>query len=176
MSKTVTEIQKELADREAIRDCLFRYCRGIDRIDVDLLYDVYWPGAIDDHLLFKGPAEGFIEFTVPLLQEMEQTMHKLGNILIQIQGEATAGVETYFDAYHKLKEENGRRRDQVVGGRYLDRFEKRNDRWKIADRLVVLDWFRLYDDSGDWASQPLGMQVMPGGRKPDDRSYGYLRG
>lgn len=39
----------ELLDREAIRDCLARYCRGVDRLDRALLLSTYWPGAEDDH-------------------------------------------------------------------------------------------------------------------------------
>src|SRR5438105_2984508 len=37
MARKVSEIALELADREAIRDCLLRYPRAIDRIDIDLL-------------------------------------------------------------------------------------------------------------------------------------------
>jgi len=33
---SVAQIPGELADREAIRECLYRYCRGIDRRDADL--------------------------------------------------------------------------------------------------------------------------------------------
>lgn len=39
----------ELLDREAIRDCLYRYCRGIDRGDEAALRSTYWPDAHDNH-------------------------------------------------------------------------------------------------------------------------------
>jgi hypothetical protein len=48
-----------LLDKEAIRDCLMRYCHGIDRCDEDLVRRVYWPGATDDHGMFSGPASDF---------------------------------------------------------------------------------------------------------------------
>jgi hypothetical protein len=35
----------ELMDREMIRDCLYRYCRGIDRADEAMLRSACWPGG-----------------------------------------------------------------------------------------------------------------------------------
>ena len=40
---------QQLADREAIRDVAIRYCRGVDRLDVDVLKSAYWPDATDHH-------------------------------------------------------------------------------------------------------------------------------
>jgi hypothetical protein len=62
----------------------------------------------------------------------------------------------------------------VAGEHHLDAFEKREDRWKILDRVVVLDWFRLYPDSGEWQQKPLGMDVAPGGRLPNDPSHRFF--
>ena len=59
---------QEVLDREAIRDCLYRYCRGIDRCDEATLLSAYWPGAIDDHVFFKGPVEKFVKFALPFLR------------------------------------------------------------------------------------------------------------
>jgi SnoaL-like domain len=53
MTKTVAQFRDELADREAIRDCLYRYSRGVDRCDEDMLRSVYWEDAFDDHVLFR---------------------------------------------------------------------------------------------------------------------------
>ena len=60
MIKTVSQIRDELADREAIRDCMYRYSRGIDRCDVELLRSAYWPDATDNHTGFVGTREEFI--------------------------------------------------------------------------------------------------------------------
>jgi len=114
--KTATEILTELADRESIRDCLMRYCRGVDRLDIEMLKEVYWPDSIDDHILFKGSGEKFIEFVEPILAAMHMTMHKLGNIFIEIDGNI-ARVESYFDATHVLPDDNGVPYDLVLGGR-----------------------------------------------------------
>jgi hypothetical protein len=49
MRWTVSHFQDQLADRKAIRHCLLRYARGVDRIDEDLLRSVYWEDATDEH-------------------------------------------------------------------------------------------------------------------------------
>ena len=38
------------------------------------------------------------------------------------------------------------------GGRYIDRFEKRNGEWKIALRRLVMDW-RIEADATVWAKR-----------------------
>jgi hypothetical protein len=168
----VSQFRAEAADREAIRDCLYRYARGIDRCDEAMLRSAYWPDAIDDHLAFRGTPEELIAWTMPILRTMDQSMHMIGNILIRIDGDR-ADVESYFYGFHRLRGDAGPR-DTIGSGRYLDKFERRGDEWRIAERLVVTDWFRDYPDSGDWEKGPFGMPVPPGGRSPDDASYSVL--
>ena len=43
MSAPNTIELQDLVAREAIRDCLYRYCRGIDRADAEMLRSAYWP-------------------------------------------------------------------------------------------------------------------------------------
>src|ERR1700722_14850711 len=112
----VSEILQQLADREGIRDCLIRYARGIDRRDRDTLSSAYWPDATDDHILYNGPATGFIDWILPLLHTMEQTMHLLGNITFDLQL-PQARTETYFVAYHLRRAVgSGDLSDQALGG------------------------------------------------------------
>jgi hypothetical protein len=173
MSTSLKQIREELADREAIRECLYRYSRGVDRLDADMLRSAYWPDAIDTHLEFKGNVEQFIAWAFPIMQGMDQTMHMIGNILITIRG-SRADVESYFYGYHRIAMPDGRNVDVIGSGRYLDRFERRGDEWRIAERLVMTDWFREYPDSADWRKGLLGQRVDCGGRYPDDPSYSLL--
>lgn len=173
MNKSTSQFAAELADREAIRDCLYRYCRAIDRLDEPLLRSVYWPGAVDEHVGFEGTGEEFVEHVFEALTPLDQTMHSLSNILIDVAGD-DARVESYFHAFHRIPREDGSRWDLIVGGRYVDRFEKRGDVWKIGHRVVIIDWLREYPDSADWSALPLGMQTQPGGKWPADRSHGLL--
>src|SRR5262245_60796358 len=134
MTRTVSQIRDEMADREAIRDCLFRYCRGIDRSDADMLRSAYWPGAMDYHTGFNGTVEQFGEWGMPRVAVMEQNMHMIGNILILLDG-ATAAVESYLWSVSVRPGESARQ--MMVCGRYLDRVEKRDDKWRIAERVVI---------------------------------------
>ena len=59
----VTEFALELADQEAIRDCLTRYARATDRCDEALLTSVFWPDAVTEF-------EGF--FTIGGLKNLEE--------------------------------------------------------------------------------------------------------
>jgi hypothetical protein len=172
MIRTVDQLKDKWADREAIRDCLFRYSRAIDRCDMELLKTVYWPGAMDYHTGFTGTAEEFIAWAEPRLRAMEHNVHMLGNILISLDGHKAA-VESYLWSVSVVAA--GATREVCVSGRYLDRFERRGGEWRIAERMVVHDWFREHADSGDWSSGPFGMtglELGAGGR--EDKSYTWL--
>jgi hypothetical protein len=172
VTTSVTKIIEELADREAIRECLYRYARGVDRLDADMVRSAYWPDATDTHLGFKGNAEQFIAWAFPIMKTMDQTMHTVGNVLMRIEG-SRADVESYFHGYHRVNME-GRKVDVIGSGRYLDRFERRGTEWRIIERLVMTDWFREYPDSADWSKGLLGQRIDIGGRYPDDPSYSLL--
>ncbi len=164
----------EMGDREAIRDCIFRWFRAIDRCDRALAKTTFWDDATDDHGLFVGSFAEFAEWGINKLLEMQQTQHMAGNILIRIDGD-TAYSETYLQAYHRALREDGTPYDYVIGARYLDRFERRDDEWRVAHRKIARDWFRDYQDSGDWDIGPWGMPQKMGGRMPDDASYDVLK-
>src|SRR6202007_2016381 len=100
---SVAAIAAQLADREAIRHCVLRYCRGLDRLDEAMLRDVYWPDATDDHIAYSGPAEGFIEVAREMLSAIPRTQHLLGNILIEMRDDTSADCESYFQAYHLIE-------------------------------------------------------------------------
>jgi SnoaL-like domain len=160
---------QNVLDRAAIKDVLDRYCRGIDRLDADLVNSVYWPEAVDDHGIYKGPGKDFAAFVLPLLRDNYRvTMHTLGQTLIEISG-ARANSETYFVAYH-VGEKEGRNFIETAGGRYVDVLEKRAGEWRIRDRVVVIEWTRLEDDAKEMAmSRTL---FVPGKRDRTDVAYG----
>ena len=52
---------------------------------------------------------------------------------------SAAHCESYVLARHWCEDDEGLRLE-TAGGRYVDRFEKRGGLWKIAHRVVLLDW------------------------------------
>lgn len=129
----------KLWDREMIRDCLYRYCRGIDRVDETLLRSACWPGGIDNHGAYNGTTDGFIDWAMHALPGIERGIHQLHNILIELRGDEAA-VESYFSALQRQPGSDGGLVELYMAGRYVDRFEKRRGEWRVADRVVVFDW------------------------------------
>jgi hypothetical protein len=165
MIRKVSQYITELAYREAIRDCIYVYS-----CDPEALRAAFWPDARMKADLFSGNAEEFVAFAIPNLKTyFDQVAHLLGNTLIRLDGDK-AVAETYLYGYHCYAAEEPKR-DLIMSGRYLDRFEKRDDEWRLSERTVLIDWFRFYADSGDFAVGPLGMQVDRGERAPTDKSY-----
>jgi hypothetical protein len=127
---------------------------------------------MDDHVLFSGTREELIAWVMPLLRSMAQTMHSISNVLIRIRGDK-ADVESYYYGYHRVESAEGPK-DSIQSGRYLDKFERRGEEWRIINRRVVVDWFRDHAEAADWARGPLGHRIEFGRRKPDDYSYSML--
>lgn len=128
---------QNLFDKDAIRDCLYRYCRGIDRADEEVLRSAYWPDAHDRHGAYVGNVQGFFEQALPRLRCGGRGMHQISNILIELRGDVAA-VESSFLALQANAATPAH--ETFLCGRYLDRFEKREGQWRVADRTVVYDW------------------------------------
>ena len=134
---------QELLDRQAIADVLTRYCAGVDRLDAELIAGCYHPDARDDHGVFEGLGTEFATHVVEVLRRhAAATHHQLGQVDIAFE-EAdpphVARVESYVLAFHRLDRDDGVELESF-GGRYLDRFERREGSWRIADRRVLPHW------------------------------------
>jgi len=163
-----------LLDREAIRESVFRYCRGIDRCDEEALRASYWPDATDSHGAYRGSASGFIDAALPKLRESSRMIHHVGNLSIELRG-AQAAVETYFLAWQRDRRPDGGEHETFLAGRYVDRFSKRGDEWRVAARVVVYDWVQpLGPAPAQGEAERFGPRVPIGARKPDDPWYALL--
>lgn len=163
-----------LLDREAIRECIFRYCRGIDRIDEAALRGSYWPDATDRHGPYQGTATQFIEAALKKLPESGRMIHHVGNLSIELRG-TQAAVETYFLAWQRDRRADGTEQETFLAGRYVDRFEKRGEEWRVAARVVVYDWVQPMGEAPKAPEiERFGPRVPVGARKPDDPWYTLL--
>lgn len=165
---------QELVDREAIRDCLYRYCRGIDRADVAMLRSSYWPDAHDRHGAYVGPAEGFIRMAQDVFKSGPRNIHQVSNILIEFGSSTEAVVESYFTARQRGPDRDGIVRQVLLCGRYCDRFEKRGVEWRVADRTVVYDWVEEQTPPEKGEAERFGLRQPIGGAFPDDPVYALL--
>ncbi|HVY86537.1 MAG TPA: nuclear transport factor 2 family protein [Caulobacterales bacterium] len=160
---------QRLLDKEAIRDRIMSYARGVDRRDRPLLADLYWPEAIDRHLSFRGSAPDFIDFAMKLMQGM-LTHHMLGNVMIDFASATEAHAETYYIAAHERDAEGGRQ-DFIIHGRYLDLFVKRGEEWRVLERTLTCDLYSMRPSTADWANGPYAKLDTIGAAKPDDALY-----
>jgi SnoaL-like domain len=158
MQPSIDELTSYI-DREKIRDCLARLARGEDRRDAQLIRSSYWPDATDDHGIFQGTFEEYLAWVVPGSPVIPVTLHTLGQTVIDLRG-TTALTETHLTSYHRIDMGTGPARDLVIGGRYLDKMEKRGSEWRIAHRIMVYDWLRDWGESVDWSKGVLGTPFL----------------
>ena len=138
MSMTTNAAVQALLDKEAIREAVLRYCRGVDRLEPDLIRSAYHPDGYDEHGELHGGRDEFIEALVPLLRDnYVSTSHNVANQLIELNGDKALS-ESYFVAVH-VTEYEGEQWQEIVFGRYVDNFERRAGEWRIAHRVCVID-------------------------------------
>lgn len=171
MTDTTDSRLTALMDREAIRDCIYRYCRGIDRADEAALRSSYWPDAQDRHGPYAGPVEGFIDWAKRVWKTQPRNIHQVSNILIEFHGTDAAAVETYFNALQRGPGPDGVARQVLLAGRYCDRFEKRGSEWRVAQRTVVYDWMEDQTPPPEGDAARFGPRQPIGTSFPDDPVY-----
>ena len=128
---------RQLADRQAIIDCITAFCRGVNRLDRDLILSVFHPDAVDDHGFFVGDREAFLKWIEEgVYNKLSFAQHYVGNYTVELNGDE-AHSESYFFVVNK---EPGSAEVLLRGGRYIDRFERRDGEWAIAARVCLLEW------------------------------------
>ncbi|MFC9835348.1 nuclear transport factor 2 family protein [Rhodococcus sp. NPDC127530] len=138
---------QRILDRQDIYDVLCRYARGVDRGDWELVRSTYHPDAHDDHVEYQGNIDGLIEWLDARFAGVDNSMHFLGNSLVEQTAADYASAETYFVSSRLIpptgdaavRTSPGDALCRQAWGRYLDRFERRDGAWRIANRRVVVD-------------------------------------
>lgn len=176
---------RELVDRQAIHEVVLRYARAADRLDWELAASCFHDDGIMDASFWKRRAHD--EYADRLTGRSKghigdwaiSTAHYMINCLIEIDGDS-ASAETYCVAFHRTEGGSlpapvrdagalgdGRARDVWMGIRYVDRFERRDAAWKIAERVLIFDWTRV-DPVGE-TLDPTGLHA--GRRDRTDLAY-----
>jgi hypothetical protein len=156
------------ADRFAIIDLAALYMRGLDRLDEALLAAQFWSDARLEYGIFAGGAAEFAAFCMGALKDHDANQHLIGQHLIDFASDDEAYGEVYYQAYHRTTDAAGAKRDLIIAGRYVDRYERRGGVWKIAYRSELVDWLR--DDPASDAMLAAAPFLI-GARKPADPLY-----
>ena len=116
LSEESLAMLKDLHDREKIRELMYRYARGVDRGDYELITSAFHPEGTDKHGHFDGPATQFAAGVVERgAAAIVPGNHHITNMTIELEGDC-AFVETYFLAFHPHVDSGVR-----VGNGYLVR-------------------------------------------------------
>ncbi|MDB5725138.1 MAG: nuclear transport factor 2 family protein [Novosphingobium sp.] len=162
---------QEMLDHHEIRILLAEYVHGCDRADAAHMGSVYWDDSWDDHGITQAPGPEFARvMTERILTDSDTLSHLLGQSLIKVDGE-TAGVETYFIAVTTVIAADGTRSCNQLGGRYVDRLERREGQWKVKHRIAMRDWSISLTVEQD---SYIRANLTPGQRSQQDPSYAAL--
>jgi len=170
---------ERIADRIEIQDALLRWCRAVDRLDLDGIRGVFHEDATDNHgQLFD--VDGLVAWVRERHKTISVSMHRISNILIEFAGPDLALVESYANVYQCYPPGGQAALAQLTGegegnldvgkvllapGRYVDRFERRKERWKIAARTVIFESSLVLDMPSE---APVGGPNWVRGRRDGD--------
>jgi hypothetical protein len=165
---------EQLLDRQEIEDVLIGYARGADRGDAELIAAAYHPDAIEDHGgVFVGPAADYVGMLAKILPNAPLMTHICTNISIALDGNR-ALTECYFLTFSR-RDSAEDRYDSLTLARCIDRFERRNDSWRIAHRRLAWEWNHEMPIAETWGRGtiiPDLAKAVRGAKKPHDILYG----
>ena len=129
-------------DWQAINSLLMRYAEYVDSArfaDVAALFehstyriDHAGTGQVSEYR-GSAPVQHFCEQTIVYEDGTPRTKHAVTNVDIRIDGDTATSscYATVFQQTDKLPLQ------PIASGRYVDRFEKVDGRWRFADRLLT---------------------------------------
>jgi SnoaL-like domain len=159
-----------LLAKQAITEQIYNYCRSMDRIDNELGRAVWHrDGTADFGELYSGSGAGWIEqVSGRHATGWQSHSHMVSNITIRVEGDA-ASSESYVHAILLSAVADGKRTQLTVRGRYLDRWSKRDGRWAVDHRRLLMDLASRDEAVGE------GSFFDPwGSRDKNDPSYQYV--
>lgn len=160
-------MDNEQTVRQALHDLTMTYVTGADRGDAAVMRSAFHPDGRMDTGLADAAIDVYAETMVGRTRSAFRTMfHSITNERYEIAGDRARG-ECYVSAYALTAGDDAQ--EIMAGGRYLDRFDRRDGVWKISHRLYVQDWR---------TSRPAPMPPAPGGMArggffPDDPAHAF---
>jgi hypothetical protein len=157
---------QDIADRLAITDQIYRYCRSVDRLDVPLGHRVFHLDSYADFGSYKGSGRGWIDFICKEHLKFLHHSHQVTNIIIETAG-VRAGSESYVTATLRSRE-GAKVLQRQFWARYVDAWSRRDGLWAIDKRECVIDF--------DSVSEVISINEYGRSRRDaSDPSYGVLQ-
>jgi uncharacterized protein (TIGR02246 family) len=132
---------EEVADRLDIRALVDAYAFAADQRDREAFAGVFTA----DGTLTTGPGgpryvgRPAIAGVLNWVEErFHKTMHFVGNQSAVVQGDIAQGL-VYCLAHH-ISDDDGQQRDTVIFVRYVDRYVRTGDGWRIDERELNIEW------------------------------------
>lgn len=144
---SATQKLSEFIDKQALHDNLMRYCRGVDRMDLELMKSTYWPDSTDDHGRFVGGGQAWCEEAMKSRKALVSCNHHVSNVYSEIEGGNRAKRESMFIVVTIYRDKKS---IMLLGGRYRDLCEKRDGVWKILRRVCIWDWNQEIEGKPGW--------------------------
>ncbi len=158
----------QVADRQAITDKIYRYCRSVDRLDVPCGHAVFHEDSYADFSpTYTGTGRGWIDFICEEHKKFLHHSHQVTNVIIEIDGDR-AGSEAYVTAKLQSRED-GKLIQRDICARYVDAWSRRDGEWAIDRRDCIVDFDAAFEVS------QAGSETRAR-RDTSDPSYSVLKG
>jgi hypothetical protein len=163
-----------LLDKQAITELVTSYCRACDRRDVEAIRALYHSDSRDDHgSFYEGRGMDYVNRIATMWALNETMQHHMTMINIRVDGDY-AESEAYGLHFMQSRTETGLE-DNIVGSRFLDKYERRAGLWKFSHRTHIIDWSVLSKPSQLCVAGPMFAGSLRAGKDESDPSYKFFR-
>ena len=133
--ESTAKLQVLLA-KDEISQQIFNYSRSLDRMDTNLALQMMHPGGKWN----GGTREEFVKSGWAINGTFSTHSHQMTNSSIAVTGD-TAVSETYGFVPLRRPSKDGDKEQvtEVYVTRYLDRWSKRNGKWALDERQLIVD-------------------------------------
>lgn len=128
--------------RAEIHDLCMAYARGVDRADAELLASIFTEDSTVISGVVNGSGKDFArEITAFVSGNLEMCFHSVANEWVEVRGDEAVGEHYVIAQMVQAGTE------VLTGGRYIDRYVRRDGRWLIQSRTFVADWSHSHEST-----------------------------
>jgi 3-phenylpropionate/cinnamic acid dioxygenase small subunit len=136
----------EVADTVELHQLAYRYAAAVDSCDVGAFLSIFCPEArvstfapgADKPFGVNTGHDELADIPRAMRKLFTRTAHLMTNHLVELEGDVGSGSVLCTARHFYANAAGGT--DLVVVIRYIDRYERREDRWLILDREIRFLW------------------------------------